>query len=79
MNGRHQKGLWEAKLIKVVFSEATHKVSRDVSDPNLPFSRTAMVRFTARKISVLTYSPMDYHGMQLSTVGKINSSFFPVL
>lgn len=78
-NGRHQKGLWEAKLIKVVFSKATHKVSGDVLDPNLPFSGTAMVRFTARKISVLTYSPMDYHSMQLSTVGKINGPFVPVL
>lgn len=39
-------------------------------DPNLPFSGTAMVRFTARKINVLTYCPMDDQGMQLSTVKK---------
>lgn len=78
MNDTRRIAYWEANLIKVVLSftldlQAIHKDTRDVKGSQLNngcvkfkllFSGAVMVRFTARKINVLTYSPMDYRAMQ---------------
>lgn len=91
MNDTRRIAYWEANLIKVVLSftldlQAIHKDTRDVKGSQLNngcvkfkllFSGAVMVRFTARKINVLTYSPMDYRAMQPLCCGDNQWPFLP--
>lgn len=91
MNDMHRIWYWEANLVKAVLSltlelQAIHKESRDVKGSQLNnncvkfqslFSGAVMVRFTARQTNVLTYSPMDYRGIQPSCFGDDQWPFLP--